>query len=537
MKKTQLFSLTVALWFAGCAHHHASLGPVVRTETFQGVQDLRFDLVHFSEIGGSGLVRITRSGTPMDGHVFAFETEVTDRWTSYSVPYDGGRWQVLLTTARSTTGFTPAGRDLPLKLGATPVPPHDAEAMIAMHLEEERTGVLAKLAAFDRAGAIADQKEKLGTGLEKVRETCGLALTDLIDFDALSDDYLRNSAGLGALCNDVLGAMAQMCAAPAGREVIREQVKQVRCLAGDLDAPSTRPSLYAIEGGVLRYTSHYTGNTVEKSRLFFSELGGSPTASASAFPWRDGSSVRDRVILDAMSVCADEQGHVIVVGPRITEVGMLDDQPRISLFTGTSAGLYPVTRAPEDERTWLYDLDPVSFVDPRQHGSTPETKFRSRLVTDFAKKECTLSCGARVVKVPMRSREEGRKLVLSAKAISSPFTRKPHALLRDPSGTYYFVDSGAQPEREKDFRVFVGPRGQMKQLKMTNSLSDSEGEVFSTKGGDLRLVLDRLKPSSWTLGKKRVELRAVPVDENLDVIFVDLGIYAGQRLGTPCDDF
>lgn len=31
--------------------------------------------------------------------------------------------------------------------------------------------------------------------------------------------------------------------------------------------------------------------------------------------------------------------------------------------------------------------------------------------------------------------------------------------------------------------------------------------------------------------------KTVPVGQNLDVIFVELGVYTGQRLGTPCDDF
>jgi hypothetical protein len=28
----------------------------------------------------------------------------------------------------------------------------------------------------------------------------------------------------------------------------------------------------------------------------------------------------------------------------------------------------------------------------------------------------------------------------------------------------------------------------------------------------------------------------VPVDANRIMIYTDLGVYAGQRLGTPCDD-
>ena len=40
----------------------------------------------------------------------------------------------------------------------------------------------------------------------------------------------------------------------------------------------------------------------------------------------------------------------------------------------------------------------------------------------------------------------------------------------------------------KGYRVFVGKKGAMKQLPLTDVASDSAGDVFSTKTGDLRLV-------------------------------------------------
>jgi hypothetical protein len=59
--------------------------------------------------------------------------------------------------------------------------------------------------------------------------------------------------------------------------------------------------------------------------------------------------------------------------------------------------------------------------------------------------------------------------------------------------------------------------------------------IFTTKKGELRLVLDRKKPS-WFQGKAETELINLPLDDNRVMIYTDLGVYAGQRLGTPCDD-
>jgi hypothetical protein len=74
----------------------------------------------------------------------------------------------------------------------------------------------------------------------------------------------------------------------------------------------------------------------------------------------------------------------------------------------------------------------------------------------------------------------------------------------------------------------------MKPLKMTNVVSDSEGDVFATRSGELRLVLDK-KESAWVQKGKRQPLRSLPVEDNVQLIYSELGAYTGQPLGTPCD--
>ena len=73
-------------------------------------------------------------------------------------------------------------------------------------------------------------------------------------------------------------------------------------------------------------------------------------------------------------------------------------------------------------------------------------------------------------------------------------------------------------------------------MPMTNVVSDSEGQIFSTQSGELRLLLDRVQTSFWIEGGKKSELRSVPLEENYSLIYNELGPYRGQRLGTPCDD-
>jgi len=40
----------------------------------------------------------------------------------------------------------------------------------------------------------------------------------------------------------------------------------------------------------------------------------------------------------------------------------------------------------------------------------------------------------------------------------------------------------------------------------------------------------------WIKGRARKSLTNVPVALNAQLIYRDLGVYDGKRLGTPCDD-
>lgn len=119
--------------------------------------------------------------------------------------------------------------------------------------------------------------------------------------------------------------------------------------------------------------------------------------------------------------------------------------------------------------------------------------------------------------------------------MTESLVRRPHKLARDDRGVYYYVDKLGQAYGSKGFRVWVGKKGSMKQLPLTDVASDTAGEVFSTKTGDLRLDnYAAVNKVFWIRGEKKTELINLNVDANSDVIFSDLGIY--QFLGTLCDN-
>lgn len=119
---------------------------------------------------------------------------------------------------------------------------------------------------------------------------------------------------------------------------------------------------------------------------------------------------------------------------------------------------------------------------------------------------------------------------------TTALTRAPHAFFRDDSATYYYIDVVRKQYGGKGFRVFVGKKGAMKQLPLADTASDSAGEVFSTKTGNLRLVLTDGHPKSgtWIKGEKKTELVVLDTDNDSPVIFKELGIYG--FMGTICDD-
>ncbi len=174
----------------------------------------------------------------------------------------------------------------------------------------------------------------------------------------------------------------------------------------------------------------------------------------------------------------------------------------------------------------------ISFWDPRiTRGNSNYASFEMH----DSGKTYTVTCGRRETPVKPVDPAELKKL-LDGQFLPARWTRRPERLLRDDTGTYYFVDRlrTADEDDRRDFRVFVGQKGKMKQLPLKDIVDDSKGIILATKSGDLRLVSS---PQTFTwIGPKKIPLTDVPVEDNARMIYSDLGPYSGASLGTPCDD-
>jgi hypothetical protein len=234
----------------------------------------------------------------------------------------------------------------------------------------------------------------------------------------------------------------------------------------------------------------------------------------------------DAKVKDAMTLCTDGKSHY---------VGIAREGEGSPLYYGDGKKMYHLA---EQSRF----LSPEWFFEPRFFNKKNNDNFRgidwrlhSHVDYDAEKKSCAVTCGERTTDLKIVPPDEAKALVGKASFFVSPIERVPYALARDAKAVYYFVDRGATPATEKSFHLYRGPKGGMKLQKMTDVAADSEGEIFATKTGSLRLIIDK-KQSSWIQGERATTLTLIPIEQNYQMIYNDLGVYTGIRLGTPCDD-
>jgi hypothetical protein len=131
--------------------------------------------------------------------------------------------------------------------------------------------------------------------------------------------------------------------------------------------------------------------------------------------------------------------------------------------------------------------------------------------------------------------DEAKAVFARATFLPPKWQRQAHFLARDDDGTYFFVDRYREDLGGKGFRVFSGQKGAMKELAMTNVVSDSAGEIYATKSGDLKIVTEGNSGKAyWKKGQARNELIVLDLYQNRYLIYRELGIYG--QLGALCDD-
>jgi hypothetical protein len=230
---------------------------------------------------------------------------------------------------------------------------------------------------------------------------------------------------------------------------------------------------------------------------------------------------------DSVAVTADQKKGFVVLTDGEGSVIVVDktwNSDQHSVFFGDGKTMYEQRvfggGADGGAGTWSY-----SFWSPRVNRASFSLEAGGKYV---------LECGDQNEDWKKVPDADARKLLDAAIWKKALWRRQAQFLARDDHGNYYYVDRLRDDFGGKGHRIFAGPKGGMKELPMTNVVADSKGEIYATKRGELRFIT-ATDAASWVNGGTRTELTIVPVEDNVPMIYRDLGVYEGS-LGTPCDD-
>jgi hypothetical protein len=553
--KGSVLTLACALLLSPVARAQA---PAAAARVYTGPDGVTVAIVARKGAGGQPddktvLIQVTGSRSEFDGKAIPHEvvdngngsinytTKVRGR-TYVTIPVRGGRYEL----------YVPGHGGDPIRVSYDEKKSQalKAEEVSKLYDKQRADGTLARLQSFDRKAEMAANDKELRAAAGGVDKACGGKLAVEVKWASIVDDDIM-TVSVSGYCGAPLTTMQTMCGSSAeAKQAIATRVQTFTCLFGKAPA-------FELTGTTLTWTATRDAtNLAELTRAFLDKKltapittgtrapapPGPPATAGDAPPWGHAETLGERTTLEKTTVCTDGRSHYVVVAPH-------DLQSR-QLYYGDGKRFFHVP-LPDGA------LSGDNFFEPRFFAASHNANFRgvdTRLYgsvdLDPRTSRCAVTCGDRTAKLEMLGPEAKKSLLLRASYEASPHRRKPHHLARDKAGIYYYVDRGSTPDNEKDFRLFVGPKGQMKLQKMVNVVADTQGEIFETKGGSLRYIVprrgDAQNPPLWVKGRKETPLTVIPIEtvdaqsgekvSNYGLIYNDLGVYLGTPLGNPCDD-
>jgi hypothetical protein len=537
------FGLTLAA--AGAARADAPFEP---GKLFVGPEGMTVAIVPLTpRADHKVLVQVNGSGTAFDGRALPHTVEDGGAArTNYETTYRGRAFNTVVVRDGRYSVYLPGRRD------STAVTYDDARTktlaageVYKAYQRQQADGTLTKLMAFDRKDETARHEAALEEPVAAFLKGCGTKPALKVDWASFSDADLREIS-VASYCGEPLEKLGYLCGeSREAKQTISSSVKTFTCTMG----PAMNLDLL---GTTLAWTTSRSARNMGDFTRRFAETRLAPaaavaaptpaaagTAGGEAPPWGKAATLGERMTLEKTGVCTDGKSHYVVVAP--------SDKQSVTLYYGDGKTFYRVPLPP-----WV--LSGNHFFEPRFVAKSRNSNFRGvdmRVYADVsyepAKQTCIAFCGDRKTTLTILDEPAKQALLLGKASFQPPLhKRAPYHLARDEQGRYFYVDRGNTPETEKNFRLFVGPKGSMKLQKMVNTVADTEGEIFTTKSGSLRYVTDRKNPPVWIQGNKKTKLTVVPLEgtdangepvNNYQLIYTDLGVYLGERLGNPCDDF
>lgn len=493
--------------------------PVEAGKVFVGKDGEQVAVIPLSPLEDKkAILFVQGTDSELDGRVLPYDIEQSGQDVRYITQLHGRRWAtvvLLVSGSRRTYNLNIPGRrdNMTVTYDDARTQALKPEDVYARYQKQKTDGSNTKLMAFDRKGEQAHAEEGLAETVKSMNDACGTALKPNVDWEHTSDEMLKKYS-IPSFCGTPYEALRKLCTSEEAKKAIQAQVKDISCRFGD----ALKPELQA---GRLAWVTHTeTPNQDDFATKYFSDTLESTRGG--------GEKLAERLRLEKIRACTDGKGHYVVIQPH--------EQLGTQLAYGDGKRFAQTAPPP-------WGLNGNFFLEPRFYNTKMNHDFRgldmglySEVSVNEEKKTCEVRCGERTFKFKWVETDQVEELMRKASFESNPQKFVPYALLRDQQGRYYLVERGFLKAEERNFRVSIGPKGNLQPQKMKDVVSDSKGEIFATASGELRLVVDREAPSAWVEKDKRRELRSVPVEDNLPLIYNELGVYTGARLGTPCDD-
>jgi hypothetical protein len=232
--------------------------------------------------------------------------------------------------------------------------------------------------------------------------------------------------------------------------------------------------------------------------------------------------VDTKAFRDKLIVLQDQSGGSYIVA------NQRGSDPRV--FYGTGKTVYEqIVMA----KSWNEDSWSIHVMAPR----APQNRHASLVYKQD--KTYSLFCGDTETGLTQVTGDKAKQILDKSAFMTTGLIHRAVVLARDDHGVYYYVDAVRDEYGGKGFRLFVGRKGGMKELPLLDIASDSSGQVFATKGGELKLDYrktndpDANDTAIWVRGDKREPLVVLDVLLNSPVIYGELGVYTFT--GTVCD--
>ncbi len=437
------------------------------------------------------LVRITGSTSLFDGLVLLARRVDSSTWVEFSSTLHGEPYALLsYRKVQAATGEQPTwhlrGYDTDSDHGTVQIykEPFDAHEIVRLR-HEQRNSTNRRLETATRSEVEAAQNHLHKLLAESASEECGIDIQSSIEWSSVQEEWPERMS-IASKCAPPLWMLRKICGQHGKRPTPVHKKVRIRCIF-EADA-SVRTANTALRGTSDRLV-YVPGYAASLTRSMIAKTIGA-------------------LGLDTQILRNGKQFFVI----RRNSEGS-------QLFQGDGKSFRPVAKSPFQRNT--------SY---RLPSGAREASLK------LTEGGWELRCGrATQIMEVLDNTQQDALLSNATFATERRWKREPYFLARDSKGTYYYVDRYKKNSGGGRYRVFVGRQGQVKLSKLKRLVEDSEGTLFSTNQGDLRLVVSSgSKTAVWIRAKKVTTLTTVRLKDNSKLIYDDLGVYYGEDLDLVC---